>query len=317
MACSFDLDRRGRISISLQRRERNREDDAAGRDALDTLVRPILDAETGRGLASHPDDGRIVANDVSERRRHGPRQQVHPAGDLVTLRGTAQHRKLPEHVQRRQIGGVAADRHPRDRLGRGAARSKIFRPADPVVRSPSRVRVGRRRRLRQIVRQDTDVAIEQRRLVRTVALRGCRGLALDGHDRRSLRRCERRQREAERSDGSQHRLMHAGDADRPGLGVQAVVERRADRQHPAAGTFARFEDDDLASCPPQEVGRAHAGEARADDNGAFQGFQGSRRPAGRSLQQRRRGGSRQGGDLEKPSTSNVSPHCEPAAEPPF
>ena len=65
--------------------------------------------------------------------------------------------------------------------------------------------------------------------------------------------------------------MHAGDADRPGLGVQAVVERRADRQHPAAGTFARFEDDDLASRPPQEVSRAQAGEARADDDDRVSG----------------------------------------------
>ena len=111
------------------RRERNREDDAAGRDTLDSLVCPILDTEA-RGLASHPDDGGIVANDVSERRCHGPRQQVHPAGNLVTLRGTAQHRELPEHEQGRQIGGVTADRHPRDRLGWSAARSKIFRPAE-------------------------------------------------------------------------------------------------------------------------------------------------------------------------------------------
>ena len=35
---------------------------------------------------------------------------------------------------------------------------------------------------------------------------------------------------------------------------------------------------------------------------------------GESLQQRRRGGSRQGGELEKPSTGDVSPHGERAAD---
>ena len=91
--------------------------------------------------------------------------------------------------------------------------------------------------------------------------------------------------------------MHAGDADRPGLGVQAVVERRADRQHAPTGAFARFEDDDLASRPPQEVSRAQAGEARADDDDRVSvsrdsGVRGFR--LGGSLQQRRRGRSRQG-----------------------
>ena len=117
------------------------------------------------------------------------------------------------------------------------------------------------------------------------------------------------------SDGSHHGLMHAGDTDRPGLRVQAVVERRADGQHPATGTFARFEDDHPAPGPPQEVSRAQAGEARADDDDKVSRVRGLL--LGGSLQKRRRGRSRQGRELEKPSTSNVSPHCDPAAEPPF
>ena len=106
--------------------------------------------------------------------------------------------------------------------------------------------------------------------------------------------------------------MDAGDADRPGLGVQPVVERRADRQHPAAGTFARLEDDDLASRLSKEIGRAQSGEAGADDDDRVAGVRRAR--LGESLQQRRRGGSRQGGELEKPSACDVSPHGERAAE---
>jgi hypothetical protein len=61
-------------------------------------------------------------------------------------------------------------------------------------------------------------------------------------------------------------LVCTGDADRPGLCVQAVVKRRADRQHPAARPFARFEDNDRATRLSQEIGRAQAGQPRADDD---------------------------------------------------
>jgi hypothetical protein len=63
--------------------------------------------------------------------------------------------------------------------------------------------------------------------------------------------------------------MNAGDADRPGLGVQAVVERRADRQDPASGTIARLEDDHRPSRLSQDIGGPQPGEPRADhDNRA-------------------------------------------------
>ena len=60
--------------------------------------------------------------------------------------------------------------------------------------------------------------------------------------------------------------MNAGNADRPGLAVQAAVERRANRQHSAASTFARFKDGDRAARFPQDISRAQPGEARADDD---------------------------------------------------
>jgi len=112
--------------------------------------------------------------------------------------------------------------------------------------------------------------------------------------------------------------MRAGDPNRPGLGVQPVVERRADRHHPATGAFACFEDDDLAPCTTQEISRAQAREACADDDDRVSRVSGVRSVGlGGPLQQRRHGRSRQGRELEKPSTSDVAPHCEPAAEPPF
>jgi len=109
---------------------------------------------------------------------------------------------------------------------------------------------------------------------------------------------------------AQHAIMamNAGDADRPGLGVQPVVERRADGQDPAAGTVARLEDDHRASRPSKEIGCAQAGEAGADDDHRVAGV--GRARLGESLQQRWRGGSRQGGELEKPSACDVSPHGE-------
>jgi len=109
--------------------------------------------------------------------------------------------------------------------------------------------------------------------------------------------------------------MGAGDPNRPGLGVQPIVERRADRHHAAARAFARFEHDDLAPCTTQEISRAQAGESRADDDDWISGVRRFR--LGGPLQQRRHGWSRQGRELEKPSTSKLSSHCGPAAEPPF
>ncbi len=55
--------------------------------------------------------------------------------------------------------------------------------------------------------------------------------------------------------------MNAGNANRPGLAVQAAVERSANRQDSAAGTFARFEDGDRAARFSQDVGGAQPGEA--------------------------------------------------------
>jgi len=102
--------------------------------------------------------------------------------------------------------------------------------------------------------------------------------------------------------------MHAGDPDRPRFAVQTVVERRTHRQNPAAGTVTRFEDDDLASGLSNEIGRAQAGEARPDDDDRI--ARGRCARLGESLQQRRRSGSRERGELEKPSTGEVSPHVE-------
>ena len=106
--------------------------------------------------------------------------------------------------------------------------------------------------------------------------------------------------------------MNAGDADRARLGMQTVVERRADCQDAATNAFARLEDDDLASRLSQNISRTQAGESCADYDDWTSCVRGARLRA--SSQQRWRGGSRQRGELEKPSTSDVSAHVERAAK---
>ena len=68
--------------------------------------------------------------------------------------------------------------------------------------------------------------------------------------------------------------MNAGDADRPRLRMQTVVERRAHRQDPATGAFARFEDDDLTARLPQRISRTQAGEACANYDDGVSGVGG-------------------------------------------
>ena len=99
--------------------------------------------------------------------------------------------------------------------------------------------------------------------------------------------------------------MYAGDADRSRFRVQTIVERRTDCHHAAARALARLEDDDLASCLEKEISRAQSGQACADDDDGVSGI----RRLSQSLQQCRRHGRRQRGELEKPSTSDVSSHC--------
>ena len=107
---------------------------------------------------------------------------------------------------------------------------------------------------------------------------------------------------------ARHGLMNARDANRAGLRVQAIVERCANRENAAAGTVARLEHHDLASCLPQHASRPQPRESGADDDDGI--GRASRVGLGQSLQQRRCGGHAQRGELEKPPTRDVPAHGE-------
>lgn len=91
-----------------------------------------------------------------------------------------------------------------------------------------------------------------------------------------------REREPIFTHSPQHRPVSPRDANRPCLGVEPVVERRPDGEHPAPRSFARFEHNSRLPRLPQNRGRPQARQTGADDDDRR-----GRRPALVDAQRRR------------------------------
>jgi hypothetical protein len=91
------------------------------------------------------------------------------------------------------------------------------------------------------------------------------------HDRRARCGANRVDLEAELLDVALHALVRVEHLHRAGLGVEAVRERLAEGEDPAAGPGAGLEDGDVVSPRGELAGRGQAGHPGADDDDLLAG----------------------------------------------